>query len=170
MLISACSHSKVRSRSLLFLDLPFLNTESCPPDAWSLHRVELLHILLRRVPETSTHLGKKLQQYVQGQDTEPITLAFADGTSATCDVLIGCDGIRSVTRAQMMQHEAEMTGMDECMQYIEPRWSGTVAYRVLVPSARVIAKNPNHSALSGGQFVSSMDLQPIASSLNAFLS
>lgn len=123
-------------------------------DGRSLHRGDLLKLLLRRVPKSSTHLNKKLKTYVEDPRTGVITLQFADGTSATCDVLIGCDGISSKTRGQMMQHENERAGTQEYSRFISPRWSGTIAYRFLTPSAALKAKNPEHSLLNGAQVVS----------------
>ncbi|KAF8532306.1 hypothetical protein JB92DRAFT_1311780 [Gautieria morchelliformis] len=51
----------------------------------------------------------------------------------------------------MMKYEAERTRRRDYMRYIEPRWSGTITYRSMIPSARLAAKNPNHSLLSEGQ-------------------
>lgn len=126
----------------------------CISDAWSLHRSDLLQILLKGVPSANTHLGKKLKRYVQDDVAQVMRLEFSDGTSATCDVVVGCDGIRSNTRAQMMRDEAAITGRNDHLRCIDPRWSGTTAYRVLTPASRLAARNPNHSMLSGGQVVS----------------
>jgi len=122
-------------------------------DAWSLHRSDLQQILLQGVPSANIHLGKKLKKYVQTNAPQTIRIEFSDGTSATCDVLVGCDGIRSNTRAQMMRDEAAITGRSEYLRCVEPRWTGTTAYRILTPASRLAAKNPNHSMLSGGQIV-----------------
>lgn len=51
-----------------------------------------------------------------------MTLHFADESTATADVVIGADGIRSVVRANMLSDE----------EHIEPKWSGVTAYRALV--------------------------------------
>lgn len=123
-------------------------------DAWTLHRGDLIRTLQRRVPSRNIHLGKQLRKYSRGDTNSPLTLEFSDGTHASCDVLIGCDGIRSVTRGQMMRQEAERTRKRDFLRYIDPRWSGTITYRSLVPSARLAARNPNHSLLTGGQIVS----------------
>ncbi|KAF8589909.1 FAD/NAD(P)-binding domain-containing protein [Ramaria rubella] len=120
-------------------------------DAWSLRRADLIRLLVRRIPSRNIHLGKQLSKYVGDLEAGPIQLGFADGTCAACDVLIGCDGIRSATRAQMMRHEAERTRRKEYVRYIEPRWSGTISYRCIIPKARIAARNPHHSLLSSGQ-------------------
>lgn len=123
-------------------------------DPWTLRRGDLIRILLRRIPFRNIHLGKQLHKYGRDDTAAPLTLEFSDGTHAACDVLIGCDGIRSATRAQMMRHEAERTRRWEYLRYVEPRWSGTMSYRSIIPSARLATLNPRHSLLSGGQMVS----------------
>ena len=67
-------------------------------------------------------------------------LMFEDGTQATCDVLVGCDGIKSAVRRAMynaLAKDAETRGeLGEAARLRalnDPVWSGTVAYRSLVP-------------------------------------
>ncbi|KAF8589911.1 FAD/NAD(P)-binding domain-containing protein [Ramaria rubella] len=120
-------------------------------DAWSLHRTDLLQILLRRVPTKHAHLQKKFASYTEDANTGEVTLQFADGTSAVCDLLIGCDGVRSPVRAQIMMHEAASSGSKECLRYVEPRWTGTIANRILINSKHLSARHPGHPMLSGGQ-------------------
>ena len=63
------------------------------------HRRTLRSILRARLGER-LHAGKAVTGY---QETPAgVTLAFADGTSATGDVLVGADGIRSAVRAQRL--------------------------------------------------------------------
>lgn len=60
---------------------------------------------------------------------EPVVITFADGTTATADAVIGADGIHSFTREYMM-------GKEEA----KPTFSGSVAYRTLVPMELAIEK------------------------------
>ena len=63
------------------------------------HRRTLRSILRARLGER-LHAGKAVTGY---QETPAgVTLALADGTSATGDVLVGADGIRSAVRAQRL--------------------------------------------------------------------
>lgn len=71
--------------------------------------------------------------YDRGANGE-IGLAFADGTSAMCDLLVGCDGIKSVVRAQMVRTKAAEDAQPNLLRLIEPKWTGTIAYRGLIPS------------------------------------
>jgi salicylate hydroxylase len=84
-----------------------------------------------------------------------ITLHFEDGTSAETDVLIGADGIRSATRASLFQAKAEGGGIADYQTYIQPTWSGTVAYRCVVSAEKVSASNPDHPVLANSMNVSS---------------
>ena len=60
---------------------------------------------------------------------EPVHLSFADGTTATADAVIGADGIHSYVREFMM-------GKEEA----KPTFSGSVAYRGLVPMDLAVEK------------------------------
>lgn len=121
------------------------------PAAWSLRRADIIHILCRRISASHFCLGKRLTRYTSGHGG--LKLDFEDGSSATCDLLIGCDGIRSVVRAQMIREYAEVTRKQEYLQCCNPRWTGTVVYRSLIPSSQFAEKFPKHPVLAGGQIV-----------------
>lgn len=87
------------------------------------HRADLYAILYKAVQAASpgcVHLGARFEGFEQ--DADGVTVRFADGRSVRGDALIGCDGIRSAVRGQMFGPE-------------EPRFTGQVAYRFLVPMA-----------------------------------
>ncbi|KIJ50924.1 hypothetical protein M422DRAFT_776847 [Sphaerobolus stellatus SS14] len=119
--------------------------------AWGLRRADLIHILRRRISPSRIRLSKRLVRYIAGSTGGPTKLEFADGTAAACDVLIASDGIRSVVRTQMMKELAESSRNQDYLHHVEPRWSGTVVYRTLIPTAFLIANFPDHPLLSGGQ-------------------
>lgn len=85
-----------------------------------------------KLPDGVAHFGKRLTTYSENLTSSIVELQFSDGSSATCDILIGCDGIKSGIRRQMFQSLAESVSSDY-HQYIEPVWSGTIAYRGLIP-------------------------------------
>jgi 2-polyprenyl-6-methoxyphenol hydroxylase-like FAD-dependent oxidoreductase len=70
-------------------------------------------IMLRRVLLSSlngvVHMGKEFTRYEQTPDGQ-ITAFFADGTSATGDVLVGADGTNSLVRKQYLPeaHRADL--------------------------------------------------------------
>lgn len=70
------------------------------------------------------HLGCTLEDF--GQDSQVVTALFRDGQTARGDLLIGCDGIRSTVRARLFGTE-------------DPRFTGYVAWRGLVPMERLSA-------------------------------
>jgi salicylate hydroxylase len=95
-------------------DLPYVN---------QIHRADLFTILreaLERLNPAALHLGHAFAGFEQ--DGEGVTAIFADGKRVRGAALIGCDGIRSAVRQQMFGLE-------------DPRFTGRVVYRFLVPMA-----------------------------------
>ncbi|KAJ3489055.1 hypothetical protein NLI96_g2428 [Meripilus lineatus] len=97
------------------------------------HRAHFLDVLVDRLPKDIAHFSKKLILY--REDHECVTMAFADGTTSTCDLLVGCDGIKSTVRKEMYE-QAWRNGSEipNILSYDEPIWSGSVTYRALVPA------------------------------------
>jgi salicylate hydroxylase len=95
------------------------------PYYYQIHRADLHQILSDAVtandPGTIAH-NKRIVD--AAQDADSATAVFHDGTSATGDVLLGADGINSRVRACLFGDE-------------QPRFTGQVAYRFLVPVAEV---------------------------------
>ena len=88
------------------------------------------------------HFSKRLASYSETSPTDPITLNFKDGTTATCDLVIGSDGIRSAVRRTMyneLASESETRGDAEeaaqLREMIEPVFPGQIAYRGLTPAS-----------------------------------
>ncbi|ESK89129.1 hypothetical protein Moror_5271 [Moniliophthora roreri MCA 2997] len=120
-----------------------------------LHRADYQHTLLRHLPRSCrTHCSKRLQSYAQRM-TGPIELYFEDGSKAYCDVLLGADGLKSAVRRTLLgeksrwaQSEGRYKEAAELMHSIDPVWSGTIAYRALIPSERLQARFPSHRTLT----------------------
>jgi 2-polyprenyl-6-methoxyphenol hydroxylase-like FAD-dependent oxidoreductase len=64
-----------------------------------IHRADLIELLQRKCLSENIHLGKTFERFEQ--TNTHVTAFFADGTSASGDILIGADGINSRVRAQM---------------------------------------------------------------------
>ncbi len=80
-----------------------------------------IHQLLRRiVPDEHHHLGRAVAGYSQSE--EGVEVRFENGESARADILVGCDGFRSVVRNQMLPQ-------------ITPHYSGYVVWRALASEA-----------------------------------
>src|SRR5262245_66580791 len=89
---------------------------------YGLHRADLLATFVGRLPTEVVCTGHRCVAIEQDEDQA--TLAFANGAPAFADVVIGADGIHSTLR-----------------QYVttasQPLYSGSVAYRGVIPAASV---------------------------------
>lgn len=131
------------------------------------HRSEFLDCLAKNIDQrfTRIHFGKRLSAYkMHSKQASPITLEFKDGSVASCDVLIGADGVHSATRHAMLEYaalEAELGGLQEekdkaslLRSKKEPIWSGHTAYRTIASTDKLRILNPNHRTLTTFQLVS----------------
>jgi salicylate hydroxylase len=84
--------------------------------------IEMLGAAVSAVPNISVHYGRRVASVEPLADRS--TVVFADGATASFDVVVGADGIHSVVRSGVGGADAA-------------RFSGSVAYRALVPRARV---------------------------------
>lgn len=112
-------------------------------------------------PAGRVHLSRRLRSYEE-IDSE-VRLNFTDGTTATCDLLIGTDGIRSTVRRKLLEKQVTAVpatkSLTDGLQLGDPVWSGTYAYRGLVPFDRLAARFPGHRALTTPIMVSLHALQ-----------
>ena len=119
------------------------------------HRADFQTVLLRKLPTSyRVYCSKRLRSYEQ-RHGGPITLLFEDGTSAFCDVLVGADGVKSAVRRSLLGEKASRAQSQnnwseaaDITALIEPTWSGTNAYRALIPADRLRSRRPNHPALT----------------------
>ncbi|KZT56919.1 salicylate 1-monooxygenase [Calocera cornea HHB12733] len=94
----------------------------------SLHRADLLNLLVSLLPKENVYFGKHLEKYEQ-LSNGGVNMYFKDGTAFEADVLVAADGIKSSVRRVMYGDKAET---------VEPKWSGTIAYRGLIPMEKVL--------------------------------
>ncbi|KAF8823291.1 hypothetical protein HHX47_DHR10000282 [Lentinula edodes] len=110
------------------------------------HRAQFQEVLVQHLPPSCRiHHSKRLKSYSQGRLGYPIRLLFEDGTYATCDVLVGADGIKSAVRNCLLQDQTEIAResgqpTDEqktltCKDHVS--WAGSIAYRALIPVERL---------------------------------
>jgi 2-polyprenyl-6-methoxyphenol hydroxylase-like FAD-dependent oxidoreductase len=85
------------------------------------HRAELLTLLLKTLGEDNVQLGMTCIGFTQ--DATGVSARFANGQEVQGDVLIGADGIHSVTRTQLF-------GL------IKPRYVGYTCWRGLAHTTR----------------------------------
>jgi salicylate hydroxylase len=94
---------------------------------YTMYRPDLLDALVagvRRASPDAIHLGRKATGFTE--EAGRVTLHFADGGSATGDLLVGADGVHSKIRAQLWGADA-------------PKFTGCVAWRGIVPMSRLPA-------------------------------
>jgi 2-polyprenyl-6-methoxyphenol hydroxylase-like FAD-dependent oxidoreductase len=89
---------------------------------YHVHRADLHRVLAAGVTPGCLQLGRRLVGLEAAGSG--IVLRFADGSSATADVVVGADGVHSVVRRELLGAES-------------PRFSGNSAWRGMVPAARV---------------------------------
>jgi salicylate hydroxylase len=82
-----------------------------------IHRADLLALLAAQLPPGTVRTGHRCTGF--SQDASTATATFADGSTATADVVIGADGIHSVLQEFVVAPA-------------KPVFSGVVAYRGLV--------------------------------------
>ncbi|AEO64816.1 uncharacterized protein THITE_2142620 [Thermothielavioides terrestris NRRL 8126] len=94
------------------------------------HRAHFLDEMVKHMPEGVVAFRKRFETYAFDEDLEEFTLRFEDGSTATADVVIGCDGIKSRVRQVLL-------GEDNPASY--PGFAHQVAFRGLVSMERAVA-------------------------------
>ncbi|TFY67996.1 hypothetical protein EVJ58_g1294 [Rhodofomes roseus] len=148
-------------------------TEMVQSGGMAFHRSHLLASLRKHIPDScSIHFAKRLQTYTRSL-TGDIQVTFADGTQATHDLVVGCDGVNSAVRgvlygtfAEEAKNAGESSKAAEYASKVDPVWSETVVYRGLAPRAVLEKTVPDHPAFSRNALLLGKDkhiiLYPIA--------
>lgn len=135
----------------------------------TLHRADMLKILTDNLPPASrfrAHFSKRLAFYTSARDSGDVVMHFMDGTTATADVLIGADGIKSATRNSMYSRLASKADIvDQALartlrNFKDPSWTGTYAYRSLIDAKELLRTSPNHQSATNPMIVSVVSHAP----------
>ncbi|KJA16000.1 hypothetical protein HYPSUDRAFT_193707 [Hypholoma sublateritium FD-334 SS-4] len=110
--------------------------------ALGFHRADVQQTFLKKCDPASVHVNKRLTSFEETPEGG-VHLQFHDGSSATCDILVGMDGIKSVVRKgllikQGLSHSASL----------DPVWTGTMVYRGLIEQAALEAIYPGHRTIT----------------------
>lgn len=89
---------------------------------FGMHRADLVQMLADALPEGTLHTGHRCSAFEQ--DGKKARVSFSNGASAEADVVIAADGIHSELRPYVFALS-------------DPVFSGSVAYRGLMPHERV---------------------------------
>ncbi|MFI7546122.1 FAD-dependent monooxygenase [Actinoplanes sp. NPDC049599] len=94
----------------------------------TVHRADLHRCLIGALPSGTVRLDSRLTGLAEWPDRAELT--FADGFTTKPEVVVGADGIHSVTRERLVRDR--------------PRFSGQTIYRGLVPADKVpeLAEDP----------------------------
>jgi salicylate hydroxylase len=126
---------------------------------YTAHRADLLDAIKSAVDPATVRLGAKCTGAELGGNRP--SLRFADGTTASHDVVVGADGVHSVLRGIVTEPTA-------------PTYSGMCAFRALVPAhrapdfarrrAQVLwlgeGRHLVHYPVSGGEFINLVAFAP----------
>ena len=105
-----------------------------------IHRAEFQKILLNQALKCARlHLSSRLVSYTEHLDS--VHLEFLDGSKQACDLLVGADGIKSTVRKTFLESRPR-----DYQESIEPIWTGTYAYRGIVPRDALLKGSPGHRA------------------------
>ncbi|KAH6661895.1 putative salicylate hydroxylase [Halenospora varia] len=89
----------------------------------SAHRKALLEVMQGLIPEGTVRFAKRVIDITQS-DGE-VSMHFADGEVAKCDVVVGCDGIKGMTRKVVLG--------ERWPQEIPAKYCDTYIYRGIAP-------------------------------------
>ncbi|KAF9239488.1 hypothetical protein BU15DRAFT_61992 [Melanogaster broomeanus] len=123
-------------------------TKQLKRGALAFHRNDVIDILLQNLPAScNVQTSKRLEFYDVSTETGRTTLHFSDGSTAVTDVLIGADGLHSTTRKTMYRQLASLLQDDgsrkKLMDCIDPTWTGSLVYRSLVPTVKLLKEYPD---------------------------
>ena len=91
---------------------------------------------MKILPEGVVEFRKRLDTLTQ-EPNQKVLLSFCNGTSASADAVIGCDGIKSRVRQLLL-------GLDNPASY--PHYAHKIAYRGLIPMPAAISALGEHKA------------------------
>ncbi|KAL4815780.1 hypothetical protein BDW67DRAFT_185499 [Aspergillus spinulosporus] len=96
----------------------------------TIHRAHFLDELVQLVEPHRAHFGRRLVRIEENGDDAPVTLHFRNGTTATADLVVGADGIHSVTRKHLLGDHPAASAF----------FTGAIIHRATVPMAEAEAK------------------------------
>ncbi|KAI0751200.1 FAD/NAD(P)-binding domain-containing protein [Daedaleopsis nitida] len=140
---------------LVNVDMAARQTEK----TFTFHRADLQRVFLNHLdPQRTIRVAKRLAFYEAGT-ADLLQLRFQDGSTATCDILVGSDGVRSTVRSSMYSELADpalSTGngeeATELRSHIPAMFSGFVVYRNVIRKEMLDAETVAHPALNRTAF------------------
>lgn len=113
----------------------------------TVHRARLLEMIVRYLPSDVVHFGKRFERVEElpRGETRRYRMYFSDGSTHDTDVVLGCDGVhsnvRKIIRGSRVGTQASDVVVDSGSQAASDlMWSGTWAYRGLIPREKFFAE------------------------------
>ena len=130
------------------------NSDAAPswtqtPVRMAVHRARFLDAIVKHLPPGSVTFRKTLTEIRATANHQAVDLFFADGTSAAHDLVVGCDGIKSIAR-QFVHGDGDGDGNEAMAQF-----AGEYAYRALVPAGKFQERLGTEKAMNGQLYVGS---------------
>ncbi|BCR91187.1 putative salicylate hydroxylase [Aspergillus chevalieri] len=121
-----------------------LDLKALPSGQTTVRRADFLDALVSLIPPEIAHFGKRLVS-LEETANGGVELRFEDGTAATADVVVGCDGIKSKVKESMISPEE--------YQRVLPRYSGMYGYRAVLDMDTMVKAVGDHRARVSTMYV-----------------
>lgn len=121
-----------------------LDLKALPSGQTTVRRADFLDALVSLIPPEIAHFGKRLVS-LEETANGGVELRFEDGTAATADVVVGCDGIKSKVKESMISPEE--------YQRVLPRYSGMYGYRAVLDMDIMVKAVGDHRARVSTMYV-----------------
>jgi salicylate hydroxylase len=128
-----CTHNQWASKEHIWFDVYDASGEDAASEhifgvpsnfgSAGIHRARFLDGLIQMMPEGMAQNSKRFESAEKGADGR-WEIRFVDGSTATADAVIGCDGIKSSVRRWMYGEDHPCTA---------PTYTYKYAYRALIP-------------------------------------
>lgn len=114
----------------------------------AVHRARFLDELVKLLPRDAAQFHKRLSHILDDRiGSGKVLMKFKDGSVAEADAIIGCDGIKSRTRAILVGEEHPAA---------KPVYTHKYAYRGLIPMKQAIQTLGEERAVNASMWVSGL--------------
>jgi salicylate hydroxylase len=110
----------------------------------SVHRAHFLEEMVKFLPKDIAVFRKRVERVEESDEQGPVTLHFADGTSATADGVVGADGVKSHVRQSLLGAEKPESHAGYTFKY---------AYRGLIPMEKAVAELGEEAAVNSRMYL-----------------
>ncbi|CAE6435092.1 unnamed protein product [Rhizoctonia solani] len=116
-------------------------TYSHPVGNSSVHRAQFLDAMVKHIPESISHFGKRLSsiEKLVRSGGKNLRLHFEDGSSHDTDLVIGYDGIHSKVR-EHLEGVKRIANTESGASKLQ--WSGSWAWRGMIPTDKFLEGVP----------------------------